>query len=75
MNIKKILNDIKNAFIDIIIIWVYVLDLSLLIVMIDYFNKDIFLPDFVYCCGMFLCLHFYLPLEFICKFFIWISVV
>jgi hypothetical protein len=75
MNIKKILNDIKEAFLDIILIWIYVLDLSLLIVIIDYFKPDLIYFDIVFYSGLFLGLHLRLVLEIICNFLIWISVI
>lgn len=76
MNIlKKIINDIKNAITDIILIWVYVLDLSLLIVLIDYVKPDLINPDIVYYSGLFLYMHLKLLFEFICNFFILVSIV
>lgn len=75
MIIKKIINDIKNAILDIILIWMYVLDLSLLIVLINYINPELINPDVVDYSGTFLYLHIKLVFEFICNFLVWISVV
>ena len=71
---KKNLNDIKNGVIDTLLIWIYVIDLSLLIVIINYFKPDLISQDIVYYSGLFLCIHFALPFEFICNFLIWLSI-
>lgn len=73
--IKKIINDIKNGIIDVILIWIYILDLSLLIVLIDYVRPELINPDVVYYSGLFLYMHLKLSFEFICIFFTWVSII